>query len=98
MQAPVSISGIDVAIQFFTIKYMINGSVCDSEVIELSGQACVQDPNVCMVGDYNVTSTTSNCTINNESDNVVMIVTATNDLGTGQEAQVTVGKDMHLCI
>ena len=92
MQAPVSISGINVTIQFFTIKYSISGLVCDSEKIDLSDQACVED--VC-VTEYDVTSDMSGCIINTASD-INVAVTATSDLGTGQEYQSTVGKNCTL--
>ena len=88
MQAPISISGINITIQFFTIRYLINGSVCDSEKIELSDQACVGD--VCTT-EYDAIS---DCIINTTSD-ITVSVTATSDrLGTGQEFQSSVGKEV----
>ena len=88
MQAPISISGINVDIQFFTIQYLISGSVCDSEMIELNSQDCAED--VC-TAEYNVTSTT--CTINTDSD-IIVTVSATSELGTGQESQSRIGKEL----
>ena len=85
MQAPASISGINIAVQFFTVNYSISGSVCDSKVIELNDQACDDGRNTCMV-EYDVTSTTTNCTLNTRS-HITVIVSATSDLGTGQRSQ-----------
>ena len=59
MQAPISISGVNVTTQFFTVKYLVNGSLCDSKMIGLDSLACVDDA-VCTV-----TSTTSNCNSDN---------------------------------
>ena len=87
MQIPISISGINITNQFFTVKYLISGSVCDFEQIELNSPACAED--VCTV-DY-TTSTASNCTINTNSD-IVVTVSATDDLGTGQESQSIIGQ------
>ena len=88
MQDSVSISGINVAVQFFTVKFLIGGSVCDSRAIDLNSQACIGD--VC-----NVTSVVSdlNCTIESDSD-IIVTVSATIDLGTGQESQSRFGRCM----
>ena len=85
MQAPISVSGISVAIRFFTVKYLINDSVCGSKEIDLNGQACKLE-NKC-TAEFNITSNTSSCTIDDESTNIAVTVSATSDLGTGQESQ-----------
>ena len=95
LQAPISISGINVSIQYFTINYVVGGSVCESEVIKLSDQACslMGNPDKCRT-EYNVTSSRSqNCTIDTGSDyDITVTVTATSDLETGQESQSRVGQ------
>ena len=90
MQALTPVSGIDVAVQFFTVKYLIGGSVCDSRAIDLNSQACIGD--VC-----NVNSMVSdlNCTTETDSD-IIVAVSATSDLGSGQESQSRFGR--YLCI
>lgn len=93
MQAPIPISGTNIAVQFFTLKYLIGDSVCDSRVIDLNSQACIGD--VC-----NVTSviSDSNCIIETDLD-VIVTVSATSDLGTGQESQsARFGKHLATCM
>ena len=86
MQAPIPFSGINVAIEFFTVKYLIGGSVCESGMIELNGQACIGD--VCSVASV---ISNSNCTVEADSD-ITVTVSATSGLGTGQESQSDLGK------
>jgi hypothetical protein len=88
MQAPIPVSGINVTVEFFTIKYLIGGSVCDSRMIESNGPACTGD--VCSV---NRVVSDLNCTLEADSD-IIVTVSATSGLGTGQESQSELGKHL----
>jgi hypothetical protein len=89
MQAPIPVLEVNVAVDFFTVKYLIGGSVCESRMIESNGPACTGA--VC-----SVTSVISdlNCTVEADSG-IIVTVSATSGLGTGQESQSEFGK--HIC-
>ena len=90
MQAPIPISDVNATIKFFTVKYLIGGSVCESRMIELNDQACTGD--VCSVTSV---ISNSNCTVEAGSD-IVVNVSATSGLGTGQQSQSEVGKHLYI--
>ena len=87
MQAPIPISEVNATIEFFTVKYLIGGSVCESRMID---QACILD--VCSV---NSVISNSNCTVEAGSDIIVTVSAATSGLGTGQESQSELGKHLY---
>ena len=88
MQAPILVSDVNVAVELFTVKYLIGGSVCESETIVLNGQACTGD--VCSVTSV---ISDSNCTVEADSD-IIVTVSATSGLGLGQESQSELGKHL----
>ena len=93
VQAPISISGENVVIRFFTVEYFINGSVCGSEVIESNHQTCTTKGDIILcMREIDVNDTMSNCTIGTESD-INVTISVISDLGilTGQELTSKIG-------
>jgi hypothetical protein len=93
MQARIPISQeVHITVEFFTIKYLIGGSVCESRIIELNGPACIGD--VCIVTSV---ISDSNCTVEAGSYIIVTIsATLSSDLETGQESQSELAIGKHL--
>ncbi len=89
MQALILISEVKVTIEFFTVKYLIGDSVCESRMVELNGPACTGD--VC---DVTSVISDSNCTIETDSD-IIVTVSAKSGLGTGQESLSKFSKHLY---
>ena len=87
LQVSIPISDVNATIEFFTVKYLIGDTVCNSRMIELNDQACVGD--VC-----SVTSVISNSSCTVEAGSCITVaVSATSGLGTG-ESRLELGKLM----
>ena len=88
-QAPIPISDVNATIEFFTVEYLIGGSVCESRMIGVNGQTCIGD--VCSVASV---ISNSNCRVEADSD-IIVTVSAISGLGTGQESQSELGKHLY---